>query len=203
MKDYKIGDELLVKGSVYGIDDSGTYQYLVDFDKPFGNSTSHYWVKNDYIIDEPAKPEPTTVSISADVATEMVMNRDSGWNFYGYLDAVQEDATTWPATYAFAFEDPDNMFILAKAWFEGYTIKDKLYNIILGKNTIEVTDVSTDTEIAGLCHDKDGIHLDDNVFNTDLTNLGYRFTQKQIDEYNEDFWIKGIDLNNYKVEVKD
>lgn len=197
MRDYKVGDTIYIKDTVVDIDPEDTlsaYKCVING-----------WVRNKSIIDELPTAEPVKVVISADVAAELTMNRNSGWNFYGYLDAVREDASTWPATYAFAFEDPDNMFILAKAWFEGYTIKDKLYNIILGKNVVEVSDgyTETDTDVAGLYHDKQGIHLDDDVFDTELTNLEYRFTQKQIDEYNDDFWIKGIDLNDYKVEVKD
>lgn len=118
MRDYKIGDELLVKGKVYGIDDdSGSYSYLVDFDKPFGTSPSHYWVRNNYIADE----EPVKPVLPKDIADEMASAKENGCNFYAYLD----HSYTYPATRNFIFtwsHHDAQIKILSDAWYNGYTV---------------------------------------------------------------------------------
>ncbi|MGK4178832.1 DUF1642 domain-containing protein [Lapidilactobacillus dextrinicus] len=197
MKKYDIGDDILVKGKVYGIDDSGTYQYLVDFDKPFGNNTSHYWVKNDYIVDELPTAEPVKPVLPKDVADEMEKAKEISLNLYGYLNSK------FPLTHSFVFdrlsERDERIKILSDAWYNGYTVeKEPVYNLILGFDPDE-----SDRRLCNALYKNHGeLSIDAATDTYDLRgDDDYQFTQEEIDKYNKSFWIKNIDLNDYKVEV--
>ena len=89
--------------------------------------------------------------------------------------------------------------LLWEAFFNGYTVEtEKKYNLILGTNTYGDTDAlfkSNPCTDAVLCIDAD-------TYADDLKrDKFYQFTQEEIDKFNKDFWIKNIDLNDYKVEV--
>lgn len=124
MKDYKVGDEVLVKGKVYGIDDSGLYSYLVDFDKPFGNSTSHYWVRDNYIVDELPTAEPVKPVLPKGVADELETTKKLNVTFDGYIMRVIDNHYLYTNSHTFWMNSDDGVIkILMDAWYNGYTIE--------------------------------------------------------------------------------
>ena len=140
MKKYKVGDTIYIKTTVTEVDlDDPALTY-----RGFDNE----WIDTDTIVDELPTAEPTKPELPKGVADEMEKAKRSHLSFYGYLQR-----TAGGFAFCSSASSDEQIKILPDAWYNGYTIKDKLYNIILGKNIIEVTPVSTDTDITGLYRD--------------------------------------------------
>ena len=107
---------------------------------------------------------------------------------------------TWPAYYitqhAFSYDDEK---LLMNAYINGYTVEtENKYNLILGTGT----DGDTNALFKSNPCTNAALLLDTDTYADDLKrDKFYQFTQEEIDKYNKDFWIKNIDLNDYKVEV--
>lgn len=93
---------------------------------------------------------------------------------------------------------------LMRAYVNGYTVaKEKKYNLVLGTDTDDGTNALFQLVNYNPCTD-DALGLNTDTYADDLKlDEFYQFTQEEIDKYNKDFWIKNIDLNDYKVEVTD
>lgn len=81
----------------------------------------------------------------------------------------------------------------------GYTTeKPKLYNLILSEDYYKGAVVCLYKPIQSY-----ELYTISSINDDDLKhNKKYQFTQEEIDEYNKSFWIKNLDLNDYKVEVR-
>lgn len=155
------------------------------------------------LYDEPSEPEHDAKKYGGHVVTliedpeKIVISKEQA-------QLVKEaHEYRWPAKYITDHCGNSNGLeeLLMKAYVNGYTVvKDKKYNLVLG------TDTGGDTNALvkyNPCTD-DELWLNTDTYTDDL-KLGklYQFTQEEIDKYNNDFWIKGIDLNDYKIEVTD
>lgn len=190
MKEYKVGDTIYVKGKVKQLDKDGNiYCYQVDI-----ADVGPLWVYNSDMVEKLPVTEPVKPVLPKDVADELEKAKNNILNFYGYLDS------TLPLMNSFVFghlSDRDaRIKILSDAWYNGYTVeKPKLYNLILGTDPLGNINALT-------------VDRDSHVLNVDfyaepalLAFNKYQFTQEEIDKYNKSFWIKNLDLNDYKVEV--
>lgn len=157
------------------------------------------------LYDEPSEPEhdveefgghvvelienPAPVVVSEEEAEILRMAKTSG-HPYGYIYAHTHTAVN---------EDR-----LMRAYVNGYTVaKAKKYNLVLGSDTDDGTNALFKLVNYNPCTD-DALGLNTDTYADDLKlDELYQFTQEEIDKYNKDFWIKGIDLNNYKVEVEE
>lgn len=195
---FQIGDTIYIKDTVAGIEyDDSTVTYYGD---------CNGWLDNSCIIDElPA--EPVKPALPKNVAKELEAAKDAKLTFYTYVHRSRS-TYDYPATDCFIFfevnndESDRNMEQLSRAWFHGYEIeREKLYNLVLG---YDPGDNDGDTCNA-LNKQGGGLFIDVCSYPDDdlKTDPDYQFTQDEINKYNQDFWIKGIDLNDYKVEVKD
>lgn len=117
MKEYKVGDTIYVKDTVNNIDEHdpiGTYR---------GKYTG--WFANRTIIDELPVAEPVKPVLPKNVAEEMESAKDDCGNFFSYL----ADSNKYPATLSYTFPlngaDDDRIKILAKAWYNGYTVEQE------------------------------------------------------------------------------
>lgn len=189
--EYNVGDTIYVKGKIRDIDSGDDYlPYRVKFE---GNGISS-WLSEDSILEPPAKQ-----MIPKGVADEIQQAKDMHLNFYMYIIKFASDSATCDfALYNCLTDVSDEQFkILADAWYNGYTVeKPKLYNLILnddfkGKVICLFKPIGVDGVYAS--YEKSDINL--------KHNEKYQFTQEEIDKYNEDFMIKNLDLNDYKVEV--
>ena len=88
---------------------------------------------------------------------------------------------------------------MTKKYKVGDTVeKPKLYNLILSEDYYKGAVVCLYKPIQSYeLHTISSIN-DDNLKH----NKKYQFTQEEIDECNKSFWIKNLDLNDYKVEVR-
>ena len=206
MKEYKVGDTIYVKGKVKAIDNTAL-PYCVDFGN--GNNFIDFesgtvWVTSDNMIDELPTAEPVKPVLPKKVADELEYAKNHRHrNFYGYLRAASSDATSMdcPATTRFldCFRG-EKIKILSDAWYNAYTVEEKKYNLILGTDTDDGTNALFKSNP---CTD-DALGLNTDTYADDLKMAEfYKFTQKEIDKYNKDFWIKNLDLNDYKIEVTD
>ena len=195
MKQYKVGDTIYIKDTVNNIDEHdpiGTYR---------GKYTG--WFANRTIIDELPVAEPVKPVLPKDVADELKHAKDNSLNFYGYLKRAVDygDRVTWQ--FIFNAGDTDaRIALMLDAWLNGYTVKQpkpQLYNLVLGYDT---DDTDGDTCNA-LNKQGGGLFIDTcSLLDDDLkADPDYQFTQEEIDKYNKNFWIKNIDLNDYKIEV--
>lgn len=110
--------------------------------------------------------------------------------------------SNYPASYIAGSSDDEEL--LMNAYVNGYTVaKEKKYNLILGTDTDDGTNALFKLVNYNPCTD-DALGLNTDTYADDLKlDKLYRFTQEEIDKYNKDFWIKNIDLNDYKMEVTD
>lgn len=204
MKDYKVGDTIYVRGKVSSLnhDDGSVKSYLVEVD-----GVGPLWFYNYDTVKEIPVAETVKPVLPKNVAKELELAKDAKLTFYTYVHRSRS-TYDYPATDCFIFfevnndESDRNMEQLTRAWFHGYEVeREKLYNLVLG---YDPDDTDRDTCNA-LNKQGGGLFIDVCSFlDDDLeTDPDYQFTQDEIDKYNQDFWIKGIDLNDYKVEVKD
>lgn len=129
--------------------------------------------------------EPEKGVVSEEEAEMLSMAKTSG-HPYGYIYAHTHTAVN---------EDR-----LMRAYVNGYTVEEKKYNLVLGTDTDDGTNSLFKYES---CTD-DALGLNTDTYADDLKlDKLYQFTQSEIDKYNNDFWIKNIDLNDYKIEVTD
>ena len=197
MKEYKVGDTIYVKDTVTDIDgDDSTATY-------YGNH--HGWLDNSCIIDElPA--DPVKPVLPKEVADEISFAKFIGVTFDRYIvrELTRSDYKD-AATYAM-IQSPDvlnGIEVLLNAWDNGYTVaKEKKYNLILGTDTDDGTNALFKLNYNPCTDDALGLNTDTYADDLKLDEL-YQFTQEEIDKYNNDFWIKNIDLNDYKIEVTD
>lgn len=193
MKNYKVGDTIYIKDTVNNIDEHdpiGTYR---------GKYTG--WFANRTIIDELPVAEPVKPVLPKEVADELEDAKKSAYNFFGFLREYNNK--TYPETCYFMFYDTvssdTQIKILSDAWYNGYTVeKPKLYNLILGKDGLDYT-----IAVVKTLQDKSKTLISADVKRCDLTRDRWQFTQTEIDELNNDFYIKNIDLNDYKELVTD
>lgn len=193
MKDYKVGDTIYVKGKIKQIDeDDDKYPYGVVFNDC---DYTDAWISDQVIVEPPAK-----VELPKDVADEMEAYKEYGDDFNEYIYNVMAvpDTHYLIKTHDAFVRSDVTVETLLNAWNNGYTVeKEKKYNLILGTDGYDC--------IHAICkrYDKDGVFIDDETY--EVSNLqcdqDYQFTQEEIDKYNKNFWIKNLDLNDYKVEV--
>ena len=109
--------------------------------------------------------------------------------------------SNYPASYIAGSSDDEKL--LMSAYVNGYTLaKEKKYNLILGTDTDDSTNALFKLNYNPCTDNALGLDADTYADDLKLDKL-YQFTQSEIDKYNKDFWIKGIDLNDYKVEVEE
>ena len=110
--------------------------------------------------------------------------------------------SNYPASYIAGSSDDEEL--LMNAYVNGYTVaKEKKYNLILGTDTDDGTNALFKlVNYNPYTDDALGLNTDTYADDLKLDEL-YQFTQEEIDKYNNDFWIKNIDLNDYKIEVTD
>jgi len=198
-KEYNVGDTVYAKGKILQVDESdGTFPYCVAFSDsniPEIIDRSHAWLEEDRFVEPLAKP-----TLPKAVADEMEKAKENKF-FDVYIQRViDRNPDFYPQSTKYWYDhDGNNTEILLNAWNNGYMVEtEKKYNLILGTETDGNTNAlfknnpGTD---AVLCIDAD-------TYADDLKrDKFYQFTQEEIDKYNKDFWIKNIDLNDYKVEV--
>ena len=108
----------------------------------------------------------------------------------------------YPAYYISVISGKDEELLMS-AYVNGYTVeKEKKYNLILGTDTDDGTNALFKLNYNPCTDDTLGLNTDTYADDLKLYKL-YQFTQAEIDKYNKDFWIKNIDLNDYKVEVEE
>lgn len=189
MKKYKVGDTIYLKGTI--VDSDCAQQYLI---KP-GDYTYGFWFNRDAIAD---LPEPVKPILPKKVADEISFAKSiKGVTFDDYIvrELIRSDYKDSATNKMIKSSDVPNVIeVLLNAWNNGYTVEEKKYNLVIG----------TDSRNNRVCvyHIADETRIDGFTLEHDLNSSQYQFTQAEIDKYNKDFWIKNIDLNNYKVEVK-
>lgn len=199
MKQYKVGDTITVKAKVIRTTNSKDMPYLVsyitDYDNDDFRRNSSFWVTESEVV-EPVKPV-----LPKDVADELEDAKKSAYNFFGFLRDCNNK--TYPETCHFMFYDTvssdTQIKILSDAWYNGYTVeKEPVYNLILGFDPDE-----SDRRLCNALYKNHGeLSIDAATDTYDLQgDDDYQFTQEEIDKYNKNFWIKNLDLNDYKVEV--
>ncbi len=195
MKEYKVGDTVFVKGKITDVDHNETMLPFCIVSSP----NYHFWASQESVIDELPTSEPVKPVLPKGVADELEKAKNNILNFYGYLDS------TLPLMNSFVFghlSDRDaRIKILSDAWYNGYTVeKELVYNLILGFDPDE-----SDRRLCNALYKNHGeLSIDAATDTYDLRgDDDYQFTQEEIDKYNKNFWIKNIDLNDYKVEVEE
>ena len=195
-KEYKLGDTIYVKGTVGQIDGD-------DHEKPYGIKFVDWdygtpaWPNRSDIIDELPTAEPVKPVLPKEVGEELDIAK-SELPFDVYIGNIFGGVSSAKASYHYYFDNANAIIKLADAWRYGYTVeKTKLYNLIL----------NDDFNGKIICLFKltlvDELWAAYNIGDTSLKhNEEYQFTQEEIDKYNKNFWIKNIDLNDYKVEVR-
>lgn len=195
MRDYKVGDTIYIKDTVADItpsDKIATY-------RGYYNG----WVATKTIIDELPTAEPVKPVLPKGVADELETIKKLNVTFDGYIMRVISDQPYYTNSHTFWINSDDGVIkILMDAWYNGYTVENpKLYNLILGTRE----DSPLQAAFLKITDWDDNAHISLNAGSIphDLTIPQYQFTQEEIDKYNKNFWIKNLDLNDYKVEVKD
>jgi len=196
-KKYKVGDTIYAKGKVKEIDSGDEYlPYKVKFE----DNSIDSWLSKDSILEPPAKP-----TIPKGVADEIEDYKLKGFDLIDYFTSFNECAADVKNSSKYMCDNTDKInnqrvANLANAWNYGYTVdKPKLYNLVLGYDS--------DNNDGGTCNALnkrgDGLFIDIcSLIDDDLkSDPDYQFTQEEIDKYNKNFWIKNIDLNDYKVVV--
>lgn len=136
-------------------------------------------------------------------------NTKNYMSLYNYLSIVlemsSESSFQKTITWLKASDDPKErdtrIQMLANAWLDVWDTEPELYNLVLGTRDdsplqaafVKITDWDDNTYLS----------LNAGSITHDLSIPQYQFTQEEIDKYNENLWIKNLDLNDYKVEVKD
>lgn len=203
MKEYKVGDTIYVKGKVKAIDNTAL-PYCVDFGN--GNNFIDFesgtvWVTSDNMIDELPTAEPVKPVLPKKVADELEIAKECKDSFDVYIMRIINGHTTYENSRVFWSNSADGVIkTLMDAWNNGYTVEtEKKYNLVLGTDTDDGTNALFKSNP---CTD-DALGLNTDTYADDLKMAEfYQFTQEEIDKYNKDFWIKNIDLNDYKVEVR-
>ncbi len=154
------------------------------------------------LYDEPSEPEHGVEEFGGHVVTlieepeKVVLTKEQA--------EIVEEAydSNYPASYIAGSSDDEKLIM--KAYVNGYTVaKEKKYNLILGTDTDDGTNALFRLVNYNPCTD-DALGLNTDTYADDLKlDELYQFTQAEIDKYNKDFWIKNIDLNDYKVEVEE
>lgn len=202
MKEYKVGDTIYLKAFVANVDKSDPEKtYGVNFVR--GIYGVQAWPDCEAIIDELPVAEPVKPIIPKDVADELEDAKKTFNDFYAYLDSA--DRVWQPKTYTYVFSSDANrdakIKIMSDAWYNGYTVeKELVYNLILGFDPDE-----SDRRLCNALYKNHGeLSIDAATDTYDLRgDDDYQFTQEEIDKYNKNFWIKNIDLNDYKKLVAD
>lgn len=189
MKNYKVGDTIYIKDTVVCIDLEDT---CITYRGHNG------WIENDTVVDELPTAEPVKPVLSKAVADELETTKKLNVTFDGYIMRVIDNHYLYTNSHTFWMNSDDGVIkILMDAWYNGYTVeKPKLYNLILNDDC--------NGQIICLFNPNgfDKLYTDSYTSDIDLKHdERYQFTQEEIDKYNEDFWIKNLDLNDYKVEV--
>lgn len=197
MKNYKVGDTVYVKGKITDVDHNETMLPYCVVSSP----NYHFWASQESVLDELPTAEPVKSVLPKDVADELEDAKKSAYNFFGFLRDCNNK--TYPETCHFMFYDTvssdTQIKILSDAWYNGYTVeKEPVYNLILGFDPDE-----SDRRLCNALYKNHGeLSIDAATDTYDLRgDDDYQFTQEEIDKYNKSFWIKNIDLNDYKVEV--
>lgn len=202
MKKYKEGDTIYLRGTVTSVDTGfrtkADMTYQVSFSNPKSSLTpsNKVWVDDNCVIEEPVKPV-----LPKDVADELEDAKKNNYTFVGYMNkAIVNDYDETNRFVYLADVSTDEMIkVFSDAWYNGYTVeKPKLYNLILNddfKGKVICLFKPTGVDGVYASYEKNDINL--------KHNERYQFTQEEIDKYNEDFMIKNLDLNDYKVEVED
>lgn len=195
MKRYKVGDTIWSRDIVVDVDYGETDQMY----RTRGNG----WIHNYTVVDGEPKEEPVKPVLPKNVADEMEDYKATGFDLVDYFSAFNECADDVKNSSKYAYDNTDEInnqrvANLANAWNNGYTVeKPKLYNLVLGKNMwgwplALYKPTGNDNNLIAY-PDAAPKYLRDSV---------YQFTQEEIDKYNKGFWIKDLDLNDYKVEVR-
>lgn len=199
MKQYKVGDTIAVKAKVIRATNGSEMPYQVSYITGYDNgglrSGNSFWVTDSEIV-EPVKPV-----LPKNVADEMEAYKEYGDDFNEYIYNVMAvpDTHYLIKTHDTFIRSNVTVETLLNAWNNGYTVeKPKLYNLVLGKNMwgwplALYKPTGNDNNLIAY-PDAAPKYLRDSV---------YQFTQEEIDKYNKDFWIKNLDLNDYKVEVEE
>jgi len=201
MKEYNVGDTIYVKGKVKQLDKDGNiycYQvYIAD--------VGPLWVYNSDMVEKLPTAELVKPVLPKKVADELEIAKECKDSFDVYIMRIIIDHTTYENSHVFWSNSGDGVIkTLMDAWNNGYTVaKEKKYNLILGTDTDDGTNALFKLVNYNPCTD-DALGLDADTYADDLKlDELYQFTQEEIDKYNNDFWIKNIDLNDYKIEVTD
>ena len=144
------------------------------------------------------------IVLPKDVADELEIAKECKDSFDVYIMRIINGHTIYENSHVFWSNSGDGVIkTLMDAWDNGYTVaKDKKYNLVLGTNGSNKYTCSTivkETSFEGNIF----LFINPVTIPNDLTVPQYQFTQSEIDKYNNDFWIKNIDLNDYKIEVTD
>lgn len=202
MRDYKVGDTIAVKAKVIRATNGSEMPYQVSYITGYDNdglrSGNSFWVTDSEIV-EPVKPV-----LPKGVADLVKIHKDGYGSLGSFIESVYEPETEvaeWVNAWVYQNSQSDVRYkMLVDAWYNGYTIeKPKLYNLVLGKDSHGDTNAfvkAGDSSISYLVIDPFTDCEDDLQSDSD-----YQFTQEEIDKYNKNFWIKNLDLNDYKVEV--
>jgi len=200
MKEYKVGDTIYVKGKVKQLDKDGNiycYQvYIAD--------VGPLWVYNSDMVEKLPTAELVKPVLPKKVADELEIAKECKDSFDVYIMRIINGHTTYENSHVFWSNSGDGVIkTLMDAWNNGYTVaKEKKYNLILGTDTDDSTNALFKLNYNPCTDDALGLDADTYADDLKLDEL-YQFTQEEIDKYNNDFWIKNIDLNDYKIEVTD
>jgi len=207
-KEHKVGDTIYVKCTIAQIDGD-------DHEKPYGIKFVDWdygtpaWPNRSDIIDELPTAEPVKPVLPKKVADEMDFYKNAKFGLTMYLKDTVLNTTVTKATnkclYSYLSDkllqdvQDDRTMALINAWNNGYTVeKPKLYNLILNDDfNGKVICLFKPTGVDGVyaSYEKSDINL--------KHNEKYQFNQEEIDKYNENFMIKNLNLNDYKVEVNE
>ncbi len=202
MKQYKVGDTIYVKGKIADVDHNETMLPYCVVSSP----NYHFWASQESVVDELPTAEPVKPVLPKYVADELTEWRNSPHyvaedTYFDQLiyEMISNSVESCLVKTRNSFIDGDiGIKTLLDAWCNGYTVeksKPKLYNLILG--------IDSNDHRSAFYKGFIGIIINADTSIGDLDDLHYQFTQEQIDKYNEDFWIKNLDLNDYKVEVEE
>jgi len=195
-KEYKVGDTVYAKCKILQVDeDDDKYPYGVVFSN---HDYTDAWISDQAIVEPPAKP-----TLPKGVADEIEDYKLKGFDLIDYFTSFNECADDVKNSSKYMCDNTDEVnnqrvANLANAWNNGYTVeKPKLYNLIFDNNyNGKIICLFKLTLV-------DELWAAYNIGDTSLKhNEEYQFTQEEIDECNKSFWIKNVDLNDYKVEVQ-
>ncbi|CYV03160.1 DUF1642 domain-containing protein [Streptococcus suis] len=146
-KQYKIGDEVLVRGIVNSEVRNGGIHVLHDGVDAF------------YMLDQ--IHEPQTVVVPKFVAEWIEKTKSLGWSFKVALNNPIDSVYGWLA-------NRNNQETFARAWLDGYEIeREKLY-------TVEIPDPNCLDVVTFLCKENGKVFIGGDIFWDELPNYNWK-----------------------------